>query len=663
MNPIPTFILAIVIGVVITAYIIWKLHKFRGTDIYQKSQGGIIKLLKWEEQMVLIFQTSVLGLFSKQKFRGNDTYHKSEEGIIKFLKWVERMALKFQTSVLGLFSNKKNRRIKPALFLEILLIGIWAFWIGREYLNFDPSIIPSGREFSSAIQTHHVWTRFQECGWCALWNGTVRGGYPAFADIHGSMLHPFVIFSTLLLGVVNGAKFALILSFWFAGIAQWWIARELKFSRIPRLWSSGMAVVGGHLAGRMELGIFGVVLSTAMASLVFGAILSVANGKGKRAVVLLGITTASALLAGQGYIQVGLIGSFPAILFLILNNKMRFNDLWKDYLAAFIIAGLLSAVFLIPFAHFSPDFVKYIDIEFKAAQPLKFIPLNYVIDSPEFYHNESLGKLPFPHLYTLFIGWIPILFAFYGLSNKALQKSIKWFISSSVLIILLFSSGDALKLISYIWEGAGGIRHPTQIAGLTIPLILGLSAAGLDKLLKRDWPKLDFRFSENDVPQIKTFPTQWIIIILLVFSLYQGYQFTKVWILTHEQNPEIYLVLEELQTDTLQWVEPPFGEHFYIEPAIRLGLKTSPGIMTYRWKDRNFPEAYLEASYSGQPEGTSEVLTNINTIVIYSRPDQEYAAVINETQKTPCQDQGLPVHKLQVRNNPRNPHIKPSTAR
>jgi len=357
-------------------------------------------------------------------------------------------------------------------------------------------------------------------------------------------------------------------------------------------------------------------------------------------VVLLGITTASALLAGQGYIQVGLIGSFPAILFLILNNKMRFNDLWKDYLAAFIIAGLLSAVFLIPFAHFSPNFVKYIDIEFKAAQPLKFIPLNYVIDSPEFYHNESLGKLPFPHLYTLFIGWVPILFAFYGLSNKALQKSIKWFISSSVLIILLFSSGDALKLISYIWEGAGGIRHPTQIAGLTIPLILGLSAAGLDKLLKRDWPKLDFRFSENDVPQIKTFPTQWIIIILLVFSLYQGYQFTKVWILTHEQNPEIYLVLEELQTDTLQWVEPPFGEHFYIEPAIRLGLKTSPGIMTYRWKDRNFPEAYLEASYSGQPEGTSEVLTNINTIVIYSRPDQEYAAVINETQKTPCQAQG-----------------------
>jgi len=82
MNQTRIFILAIAIGVVITAYIIWKLQKFRGTDTYQKSQRGIIKLLKWEEQMVI----------------------------------------KFQTNVLGLFSNKKNQRIKPAFLLEIILM-------------------------------------------------------------------------------------------------------------------------------------------------------------------------------------------------------------------------------------------------------------------------------------------------------------------------------------------------------------------------------------------------------------------------------------------------------------------------------------------------------------------------------------------------------------
>ena len=128
MNPILIFILAIAIGVVITDYLIWKLQKFRGTDTYQKSQKGIIKLLKWEEQMVIKFQTSVLGLFSNKKIQ----------------------RIKPQTNVLGLFSNIKLQRIKPAFLLEIILIGIWAFWIGQDYLNFDPSIIPSGREFSSA---------------------------------------------------------------------------------------------------------------------------------------------------------------------------------------------------------------------------------------------------------------------------------------------------------------------------------------------------------------------------------------------------------------------------------------------------------------------------------------------------------------------------------
>ena len=601
MNPINITILATILGIVINGILIQKLQTFRQTDTYRNNQGRFIRLLKYEERFVV----------------------------------------KFQDSIRKLVQAGKYPSIKSTDIFELILIGGWAFWIGREYLNFDPNIIPSGREFSSAIHTHHIWTRFQECGWCAVWNGSGPGGYPALADIYGSMLHPLVILSTLILGVVNGAKITLILSFWFAGIAQWWIAKELKLGRLPRIWSSGIAVVGGHLAGRMAQGSFGVVLSTAMASLVFGAILSVANGKGKRASVLLGMVLASAFLSGQGYLQVGLVGTFPALLILIFDNKLRLKNVWKYFLLAFIIAGLLSAVFIIPFAHFYPNFVKYMDLEFKVAQPFKYIPLNYVIDSLEYYTSDVLEKYPYPSLYALFIGWIPIFLGIYGLTNKKnLSKSIKWFFISSILIVLLFSSGDALKLISKIWAGAGGIRHPSVIAGLTIPLILGLSAAGLEKLLKLDWPKLDFRFSENDVSQIKTIPTQWIIIIPLIISLYQGYQFTKLWIHTHEESPEIYLVLEELQTDTLQWVQPPFGDHFYTEPSIRLGLKSSPGILPWRWKDRSFPEAYLEASYTGQPSGTSGIKKNINDIIIYSRPEQEYAYVINESNKTPCQALG-----------------------
>jgi hypothetical protein len=601
VSEIKLYILVFILGISINIILVSRLQKFRETDKYQKNQGRLYRLLRWEERMMLKFQT-------------------------RFDSW---------------FSKKKNQRIEPALLLEILLIGVWAFWIGRAYLNFDPSIIPSGREFCSTIQTHHLWTNFKECGWCAVWNGSGPGGYPAFADIYGSMLHPLVILSTVILGVVNGAKITLILCFWFAGIAQWWIAKELKLGRLPRIWSAGIAVVGGHLAGRMEQGSLGLVLSTAMASLVFGAILSVVNGKGKRASVLLGIVLASAFLSGGGYLQVGLVGTFPALLILIFDNKLQLKNVSKYFLLAFIIAGLLAAVFIIPFAHFYPNFAKYMDLEFKLAQPFKYIPLNYVIDSFEYYYSNALEKYPYPTLYTLFIGWIPVLLGIYGLTNKEkLSKSTKWFFITSILLVLSFSSGDAIKLISKIWGGATGVRHPSVLAGLTVPFILGLSAAGLDKLLRLDWPKIELKFSEDNGQQTKSIPTQWIIIIPLIFSLYQGSQFTNLWVHTYEKNPVVAPVIEELRTDSLQWVQPPFGDHIYIEPAVRLGLKISPGITFWQWKDRSLPKAFLEASYTGQPDGTSEVLTDIDTIVIYSRPEQEYASVINETQITPCQAQG-----------------------
>lgn len=601
MNPLKITLLSIALGCAINIFLIQRLQKFRQTDTYRNNQGGFIGFLKYEEEM----------------------------------------ALKFQNSIQKLANSLRFQRINPAYIIELILIGVWAFWIGREYLSFDPNIIPNGREFGSAIQTHHIWTRFRECGVCMLWNGTVSGGYPAFADVYGSMLHPLVVLSTLILGVINGAKITLILALLFAGIAQWWIAYELKLQRFPRLWSSGIAVIGGHLAGRMEQGNLGLVLSTAMASLVFGGILAVANSKGKRASILLGIVLASAALSGQGYIQVGLAGAFPAILIFVFDKKMRLKNVWKNFLLAIIIAGLLSAVFLIPFAHFSPNFVKYSDPEFNLAQPLKFIPLNYVIDSIEYFKSDVLNKQPFPALYTLFIGWIPIMLAVYGLTNKEkISKSIKGFFISSIALILLFSSGDALKLLSQIWESSTGVRHPSLIAGLTVPLILGLSAAGLDKLLKLDWPHLELHFSEEKELPTKPFPTQWIIIIPLIFSLHQGYQFTKLWIHTYEESPVVAQVVEGLKTDTLQWVQPPFGEHIYIEPAVRMGLKISPGIMPWHWKDRSIPTAYLEASHSGQPMETSIVHKKINDIIIYSRPEQEYAVVINETNITSCEAQG-----------------------
>ena len=79
---------------------------------------------------------------------------------------------------------------------ELLLLAFWAAYLGMDYLNLDPLRIPYGNEFGSAIASNYLWMQFQDCGWCAVWNGSQRGGFPAFADIQGSMFHPLVIFTT-----------------------------------------------------------------------------------------------------------------------------------------------------------------------------------------------------------------------------------------------------------------------------------------------------------------------------------------------------------------------------------------------------------------------------------------------------------------------------------
>jgi hypothetical protein len=86
----------------------------------------------------------------------------------------------------------------------------------------------------------------------------------------------------------------------------------------------------------------------------------------------------------------------------------------------------------------------------------------------------------------------------------------------------------------------------------------------------------------------------------------------------------------------LEWVNPPFGEHFYIEPAVAMGLKLSPGVMTWRWKDRELPIPAIEANRSGPPPGPVQHRDTVDGVPIYIRYDQPYAAVYHGEEIEPC---------------------------
>jgi hypothetical protein len=456
---------------------------------------------------------------------------------------------------------------------------------------------------------------------------------------------------TLLFGVVNGSKAALIVAFWLGGVAQWWMARVMRLGWLARLWGGLMGVVGGHLAARMELGAFGVVLSVAMCGLVFPAAMSLAQAPSRRGSILLGIVLASTILSGQGYTQFGLLCTAPAFLFLLLDNG-RLRSVWREYAVALGLALLLSAPFLVPLVHFLPNFTKAGDAVFGVAQPLEYIPLNLVIRDLEFLTSSVLSKSPFPHLDAMYIGWVPVLLALLclGFARREDRRNLL-FLSASAMLSFLTASGTWLRWIHPLVPVLAWVRNPPQIAAVAVPPILALSAYGLDRLFEANWPQLAVSYQVSSSRQRGGISLRWLMVVPLVWNLSAVYDFARIWVYTTDIREDVQLVLQSLRTPDLQWVQPPFGEHFWIEPAVRMGLKLSPGIMTWQWKDRPLPQPYLEASRLGPPKGGVQV-SEVDGIPIYRLEDQVYSFVRVDDERVTCQAFGTAGDLLVACSNP-----------
>lgn len=549
---------------------------------------------------------------------------------------LERATSRFR-AVTGYFSQQSQ--LKTAV-LEVLLICLWAAWVGRPYLNLDPRLIPAGNEFNSVIQAHHLWTQFAKCGLCALWNGAMRGGFPAFVDTHASALHPLVIITTLFFGVANGAKLSLVFSFIMAGLAQLWLGYELQLSRLPRLWAALLVIVAGHLTGKMDLGVFSLVLSTATFSLTLPAALRLSRDPTPRNSVILAMTLALLIVSGQGYIQIGFIGMLPAYLPLLVYASSAAN---QNSIRAFMLAGclglLLAAPFLVPFLHFWPNFNKDADPYFSAGQPLPYYILNLVIDNRDYFFSNQLGKLPYPYLYVMFIGWIPaslaVLTLYYG--RKEEQRPL-FFLFFNAVLALVIGSGLLFKWLFPLFPTLATIRFFPVIGGMAVPCLVALAGYSLNRLWQLPWKTTFYvalvREEAAAISGTHLSP-KWLLLFPLLVALWQGYNFSRFWVYAVPIPDDVYNLLEALKTPTLQWVQPPFGEHVYIEPAIEMGLKLSPGIMAWRWEGRPFPTASLEADRHGQlPNADLDKM--VADISIWRHNTDPYATVSAGDEKVEC---------------------------
>jgi hypothetical protein len=264
-------------------------------------------------------------------------------------------------------------RLESAVWVgfELSLLGVWTLLLTRHLLDFDKLMVPQGREYFIFIQNNFMWERARECGPCAMWNGSFRGGYPAFADIHNSMLYPPVIVASYIWGALNGAKAALVFTFFLGGFAQWWLGRVLGLGRIACVWSGCLAIAAGGLAGRMNNGAVPIIISAVCFALVLPPAIQLARDGRRRTAAVLGLVLALALTSGHGYFQIVFPFLAPLFLIFILGNPLGLKLLIRRYLLAIVIGVLVAAPFLVQYARFYPSFEKRKYPDFTATQSFK----------------------------------------------------------------------------------------------------------------------------------------------------------------------------------------------------------------------------------------------------------------------------------------------------
>ena len=518
------------------------------------------------------------------------------------------------------------------------MLLVWALFVGRQFLDMNVNMIPWGAEFSMETQSHYGWTLLSRCGTCVFWSGLANGGSPAFVDVNGSILHPLTVLTTLIWGVVNGSKVTMVTCLFLAGVAQWWLAKTLRLGVVARMWSSFMAVVGGHLAGRMQNGMLVLVVSLVFASLLIPAILNLTMKPSRRSALVLGALFALVLLSGQGYIQVGLLlGVLPAALVYWIDKPSAIGHIFRRLLLAGLVTLLLSAVLWVPLLHMAPNLSKDGDPTLSHSQPLEYLPLNLVIRDQTFYDNPTLEKLPAPVLNILYIGWLPVVLAMvtvaWGGSTRNRQMA---FFLMAIFLVFFFSSSTGMKALDKVVPGiAPYIRHPSLIAGIAVPLILGLAAWGLDLVLRADW--LELRLRMKRMPDLNVNAIYLIALIPVLISLRAAYDFAEKYYWMHSLPAEYPESIPVLTTNSAEWVAPPFGEYLWYPTTLSRGMKLGNTFRPWRWKDRESPPPYVEGTRDSAVLESPDYVATYGGVHWMVHPQNAYAKVLLPSgEQVPC---------------------------
>lgn len=251
--------------------------------------------------------------------------------------------------------------------------------------------------------------------------------------------------------------------------------------------------------------------------------------------------------------------------------------------------------------------------------------------------STALGKLPYPYLYTLYIGWPPVILAILGLGLRN-KKDTRLLLALSLGALTMFwlASGVPLRWLAQLAPAISSVRLPALMAGLAVPAVLALSGYGLDRVLQLRWPRLGLGVSLGEARSGVSISTAWLLLIPLAATLRSADQFDQNFLVMDDKS-DVYQALGAFRTASLEWVSVPYGEHSWDEAAFAAGLKMTGFIAPWWWDGRELPPPLLEATRDARE---LPVCCQLGDVPIYWNSSNLYAFVRSGPEMVPCKAQG-----------------------
>ena len=489
------------------------------------------------------------------------------------------------------------------------------------FLDFDGRWSLPGNE--AEVFQSLDWTlvhSLKQYGQFPLWNPYLRTGFPYVADPFLHVYQPLATVPVLLLGVWDGFKVALFLSFLAAALGMWWMGVVLRVGWLSRLWMAFMYAFTGQAAARFFQGQYDFVLGYAWIPWALGsAILALRTRRIRPA---LGTAVSLSMLFFSGNVYYAFYMTFAMLLLVATtlvgwDSVVRQPRLRTDRVPTIVLIGALSlgltAIQSLPLLDFKDHYTKTGDPELAGSHSLPQILRDFT--SKETVRRDLMPDSPREEHYAYSGTWPLLLLVFLPFAFRSGRQRDLVFLVLLLLFSLAWVSvrhmpwADLYSRFTFLTQ----FRFQTRMNIYAAVALVGLAGCGLDALWRAVSQAILIRRSSMNEAVRKT--GLWLVTVLLiafaVWSVGDVFGTNRVHVRSREYYDPPY--------EVMGWLRQHDDSTFYVGSSLGWhGAIISNGMR------------YLDAWYGFDLVPPERGMINQRPV----RPRPRYVAVGNEERPT-----------------------------